>query len=85
MQTIIQISKKALQLYGWETVKVNHYPARFGSHKHYGVGVLKEFVSLTLVATEIGKKEAISVIIAAVAKGKQYFIKNTNLLHSYYH
>ena len=41
---------------GWEPVKINHYPARLGNHKHYGVGVLKEFVSLTMVAMEMGKK-----------------------------
>ena len=41
----------------WEPVKVTHYTARFGSHKHCGIGdVLKEFVSLTVVAIEMGKE-----------------------------
>ena len=34
-----------------------HHPARLGSHKHGGTGdMLKEFVSLTMVAMEMGKK-----------------------------
>ena len=37
--------------------------------------MLKEFVYLTIVAMEMGKKETISVIIATVAKRKIYFIK----------
>ena len=49
------------------------------------IGELKEFVSLKMVAMEMGKKETISTIIATVAKRKLYFIKNTNLLILNYH
>ena len=52
--------------------KVIHHPARFGSHKHCGIGVLKEFFSLTMAAMNIGKRENISVIIATVEKRKIY-------------
>ena len=48
---------------GKEPVKVTYHPARFGSYKHCGIGVLKQFVSLTMVAMEIGKKQIISVIL----------------------
>ena len=65
---------------------VTHHPAILGSHKHYGTGdVLKEFVSLTMVAMEMWKKDTLSVIVATVAKRIKYFIKNINLLHSKHH
>ena len=35
---------------------MTYHPARFGSNKHGGSGVLKEFVSLTMVAMEMGEK-----------------------------
>ena len=54
-------------LHGWESVKVTHHPARFGSHKHCGNGVLKKFVSLTMVTMKMGNKQTITVIIATVA------------------
>ena len=38
-------------------VKVTHNSAKLGSHKHCGTGnLLKEFISLTMVAMEMGKK-----------------------------
>ena len=46
------------------SVIATHHPTRFGSHKQCGIGdVLKEFVFLGN-----GKKDAVSVIIATVAK-----------------
>ena len=63
-----------------------HHPVILGSHKHCGTGdMLKEFVSLTMVAMEIWKKDTLSFIVATVAKRKKYFIKSINLLHSKYH
>ena len=64
------------QLYGKGN---SHHPARFGRHKHCGIGVLKAFVSLIMVYMEMGKKE--TIIISTVAKRKIYFIKNSDLLH----
>ena len=77
---------KVLRRYGWGTGKETQHGARLCSHKHCGTGdMLKEFVSLTMVAMKMGKKETISVLVATVAKRKKYFIKNMNLLHSKYH
>ena len=71
-------------LHGWESVKVTHHPARFGSHKHCGNGVLKKFVSLTMVTMKMGNKQTITVIIATVAirnntssKTKIFYIRTT--------
>ena len=70
----------------WESVKATHYPTRFGSPKHCGIGnVLKEFASLRVVAIEMGKKYTISVTIATLAKKIKYFIKTMNLVHSNSH
>ena len=83
-------SCKTIWSKGWVTLWVgasqgNLPSARFGSHKHCLIVELKEFVSLTMVAMEMEKRELIQVIIATVTKRKIYFIKNTNLLHSNYH
>ena len=42
------------KLYEWGPLMVTHHPAILGSDKHCGTGdVLKEFVSLTMVAMEM--------------------------------
>lgn len=45
---------------------------------------MKEFVSLTIVAMEIGKRN-FSVNIAMVATGKTFFIRNINLVDTNCH
>ena len=58
---------------------------RSGSHKHCGSGdALKEFVSFTIVVMKLEGGDTISVNIAKVGKRIKYFLKNMNLLHSYY-
>ena len=65
---------------------VCHSTNKFGGHRHCGSGymflidgVLKKFVSLTMIAMVIQKAETVSVIIAIGAKREKYFINNTDL------
>ena len=53
---------------GWVGANEGNLPsAMFGSHKHCGIGVLKEFLFLTMIAMKMGENESVSVIVAAVA------------------
>ena len=65
----------------FKPVNASHCPFRFGSPKHCGIGdMLKETVSLTVVATEMRKKRTMSVIKAIVAKNIKYLAETINLV-----
>ena len=59
---------------GWELFNVAHHPARFVSHKHYGIGdVSNEFVSLAMIVMEREKIHCFSY--------RQKSCKNDKILH----
>ena len=59
------------------------YPLKTSENRKVN-GVKDTFVSLTMVAMKTGKT-IFQFIIEMVAKRKKGFIKNTNLIGTYYH